>query len=41
MKPLRLAFAAIAVFAFTLTFSTLVEGQLGRQQGLIDPNIAA
>ena len=41
MKLLRFAFAIMAVFAFTLAFRTGVEGQLGRQQGLIDPNIAA
>ena len=37
MKPLRFAFAVMAVLAFALAFGTRVEGQLGRQQGLIDP----
>ena len=40
MKTLRVAFAVMAVFAFTLAFGARVEGQLGRQQGLLDANIA-
>lgn len=42
MKSLRLfAFAIIASLAVAAGFDARVEGQLGRQQGLIDPNIAA
>ena len=42
MKPLiSLAFAIVATLAFVSSFGTSVEGQIGRQQGLIDPNVAA
>jgi DNA uptake protein ComE-like DNA-binding protein len=42
MKPLKsLAFAIVATLAFVSSFGTSVEGQIGRQQGLIDPNVAA
>ena len=41
MKPRNLACTITALFALVLAFSRGVEGQLGRQQGLIDPNIAA
>jgi DNA uptake protein ComE-like DNA-binding protein len=34
-------FAAVASFALAAVFASSVEGQVGRQQGLIDPNIAA
>lgn len=35
-----LAFAVIAAFLLATNFTGRVEGQLGRQQGLIDPNVA-
>ena len=42
MKPLiSLAFAIVATLAFVSSFGTSVDGQIGRQQGLIDPNVAA
>ena len=42
MKSLRLlAIAVIAALALAAGFGTRVEGQIGRQQGLLDPNIAA
>ena len=41
MKPQNLAFTITALVAFVLAFSTGIEGQVGRQQGLSDPNIAA
>ena len=41
MKLIRFALAVMAVFACALAFSARVDGQLGRQQGLVDPNIAA
>lgn len=42
MKPIRsLAFATVALLALASGFGTRVEGQIGRQQGLVDPNIAA
>ncbi|QQS48516.1 MAG: hypothetical protein IPM66_07775 [Acidobacteriota bacterium] len=42
MKPLSLrAITTIGVFVIVLSSGIRVEGQLGRQQGLIDPNIAA
>ncbi len=42
MKPLSLrTIMTIGVFVIVLSSGIRVEGQLGRQQGLIDPNIAA
>jgi DNA uptake protein ComE-like DNA-binding protein len=38
---ISLAFAIVATLAFVSSFGTSVEGQIGRQQGLIDPNVAA
>ncbi|MGH9834403.1 MAG: hypothetical protein ACREBD_21835 [Blastocatellia bacterium] len=41
MKLLKsLTFAAIASLALAASFAGRVDGQIGRQQGLIDPNIA-
>jgi DNA uptake protein ComE-like DNA-binding protein len=41
MKPLRSLAFAIAVLTLATGFAGRVEGQIGRQQGLLDPNIAA
>lgn len=41
MKLLSLAFAIVAMLAAVSGFEHRVEAQIGRQQGLIDPNIAA
>lgn len=41
MKLLKsLMFAAIASLALAVAFTSRADGQIGRQQGLIDPNIA-